>query len=151
LQRIAALFQIEAEINGHRAKQRHVIRQERMSPRFTDLKDFLTAALANLSRKSTLAVAIRYSLSRWPALTRFAADGRLEMTNDAAEGAIRGPQARRLAEPAVQVEAADGRGRPGSGPGRRQGPRHHQDALTPGTDPGARNGCSVARPSMSRS
>jgi transposase len=60
-----------------------------MPPRLTDLKDFLTAALTSVSRKSTLAVAIRYSLSRWPALTRFAADGRLEMTNNAAERAIR--------------------------------------------------------------
>jgi transposase len=76
LQRIAALFQIEAEINGHRAKQRHVIRQERMPPRLPDLKDFITAALTRLSRKSTLAVAIRpevikYALAVVNTCTRF--------------------------------------------------------------------------------
>jgi hypothetical protein len=89
LERMAALFQIEAEINGHGPRQRHAARQERAFPRLADLKDLLDSALASLSRKSTLAVAIRYSLSRWPALTRFTADGRLEMTNNAAERAIR--------------------------------------------------------------
>jgi transposase len=32
---------------------------------------------------------IRYSLSRWAALTRYTTDGRLEMTNNAVERAIR--------------------------------------------------------------
>jgi transposase len=89
LERIAALFQIEAEINGRAPDQRRAIRQEHTRPRLADLKDFLERALASLSRKSTLAVAIRYSLSRWPALCRFAHDGRLEMSNNAAERAIR--------------------------------------------------------------
>jgi transposase len=89
LARIAALFQIEAEINGHGPRQRHAVRQERALPRLADLRAFLDTALASLSRKSALAVAIRYSLSRWQALIQFAADGRLEMTNNAAERAIR--------------------------------------------------------------
>ena len=89
LERIAALFQIEAEINRRGPDQRHAIRREHTRPRLADLKDFLERALASLSRKSTLAVAIRYSLSRWPALCRFAHDGRLEMSNNAAERAIR--------------------------------------------------------------
>jgi hypothetical protein len=41
------------------------------------------------SGKSTLAGAIRYATARWDALTRFTTDGRLEMTNNAAERAIR--------------------------------------------------------------
>ncbi|HEU4906008.1 MAG TPA: IS66 family transposase [Solirubrobacterales bacterium] len=89
LERIAALFQIEAEINGLDPKARRAVRQERTVPRLAELKDVLDRALARISRKSTLAVAIRYSLSRWPALCRFAHDGRLEMTNNAAERAIR--------------------------------------------------------------
>jgi hypothetical protein len=47
------------------------------------------ATLGKISGKSTFAQAIRYALSRWAALTRFTADGRLEMTNNAAERAIR--------------------------------------------------------------
>jgi hypothetical protein len=89
LARIAALFQIEAGINGHGPEHRHAVRQEQALPRLAALKDFFDSALASLSRKSGLAAAIRYSLSRWQALCRFAHDGRLEMTNNAAERAIR--------------------------------------------------------------
>ena len=54
-----------------------------------ELKAFLTATLAAISGKSTLANAIRYALSRWEALCRFTSDGRLEMENNAAERGIR--------------------------------------------------------------
>jgi transposase len=89
LERIAALFQIEAEINGCAPEERRAVRQARTLPRLADLKDVLERALTSISRKSGLAVAIRYSLSRWPALVRFTGDGRLEMTNNSAERAIR--------------------------------------------------------------
>ena len=89
LARIAGLFKIEAEINGHGPEQRHAARQERALPQLVALKEFLDEALDRISRKSGLAAAIRYGLSRWQALCRFAHDGRLEMTNNAAERAIR--------------------------------------------------------------
>jgi transposase len=89
LERIAALFQIEAEINGRAPEERRAVRQERTLPRLAELKAVLERALASISRKSTLALAIRYSLSRWPALCQFAHHGRLEMTNNSAERAIR--------------------------------------------------------------
>jgi transposase len=89
LERIAGLFKIEAEINGHGPAQRHAARQERALPQLVALKEFLDEALDRISRKSGLAAAIRYGLSRWQALCRFAHDGRLEMTNNAAERAIR--------------------------------------------------------------
>ncbi len=50
---------------------------------------WLEAALAKLSRKSDTAAAIRYALSRWPALTRYVEDGQLEIDNNAAERALR--------------------------------------------------------------
>jgi transposase len=89
LERMTALFKIEAEINAHGPEHRHAVRQERSLPLLVELKDFLAAAFASISRKSSLAAAIRYSLARWPALCRFTEDGRLEMTNNAAERAIR--------------------------------------------------------------
>jgi transposase len=89
LERIAALFEIEAQINGHDPARRHAARQEHTLPQLAELKEFLDAALGRISRKSSLAVAIRYGLSRWQALCRFAHDGRLEMTNNTAERAIR--------------------------------------------------------------
>ncbi|EME69302.1 transposase [Paramagnetospirillum caucaseum] len=45
--------------------------------------------MAKISGKSELAAAIRYARSRWAALSRYLDDGRLEMTNNAAERAIR--------------------------------------------------------------
>lgn len=89
LQRIGRLFAIEAEINGSEPQRRLAVRRERSLPLLGELKAFLDRALATISRKSALAGAIRYSLSRWASLVRFTEDGRLEMTNNAAERAIR--------------------------------------------------------------
>jgi hypothetical protein len=50
---------------------------------------WLEATLAKLSRKSDTAAAIRYALSRWPALTRYIDDGQLDIDNNAAERALR--------------------------------------------------------------
>jgi hypothetical protein len=89
LERIATLFAVEAEINGHAPERRLAVRQARSSPLLTELKAFLETGLSRLSRASELAKAFRYSLNRWEALTRYTTDGRLEMTNNAAERAIR--------------------------------------------------------------
>jgi hypothetical protein len=48
------------------------------------------ATRPKLSRRSDLAVAIRYALTRWTALTRYVDDGRLEIDNNAAERSLRG-------------------------------------------------------------
>ena len=53
------------------------------------MKTWLEATLAKLSAKSDTAAAIRYALSRWPALTRYTDDGHLEIDNNAAERALR--------------------------------------------------------------
>ena len=53
------------------------------------LAHILDTTLPKLSSKGELAGAIRYARSRWPALTRYLADGRLEISNNAAERAIR--------------------------------------------------------------
>jgi hypothetical protein len=89
LERIQALFAIEAEIRGRPAAERQAIRQARAGPLLEDLHRWFHATLAKLSRKSPLAVAIRYALTRWTALTRYLNDGRLELENNAAERALR--------------------------------------------------------------
>ena len=89
LDRIAELFAIEAPINGRAPSERLAVRQQDAVPLLAELEAFLNKALNQISGKSTLAQAIRYSLSRWPALTRYTTDGRLEMTNNAVERAIR--------------------------------------------------------------
>ena len=45
---------------------------------------------ARISKHSETGKAIDYSLKRWPALTRFLDDGRLCISNNAAERALRG-------------------------------------------------------------
>ena len=81
-------FAVEADIRGRSPPERREARQRRSTPILVDLKAFLDATLAKISGKSSLAGAIRYATSRWAALTRFVVDGRLEMTNNAAERAI---------------------------------------------------------------
>lgn len=54
-----------------------------------ELHDWLTAQLAKLSRNHDLAKAINYMLRRWDAFTRFLDDGRVCLTNNAAERALR--------------------------------------------------------------
>ena len=89
LERIAKLFEIETRINGRPPRERLAARQQEAVPLLGKLKTCLNNALSQISGKSTLAKAIRYSLSRWAALTRYTTDGRLEMTNNAVERAIR--------------------------------------------------------------
>lgn len=83
LERIAELFEIEIRINGRTPQERLAVRQQEAVPLLGALKSYLENALSQISGKSTLAKAIRYSLPRWLALTRYTRDGRLEMTNNA--------------------------------------------------------------------
>ena len=89
LDRIRALYGIEAEARGKPPDERQRLRQQKTGPLLDALKDWLAATNIRLSQKSDLAKAVRYTLSRWVALTRFADDGRLEIDNNAAERAIR--------------------------------------------------------------
>ena len=91
LQRIAALFAIEGAIRGQSPDRRAAARAEHAGPLLEQLKAFLEAALNRISGKSGLEAAIRYALSRWKALTRYVTDGRLDMSNNAAERAMRPP------------------------------------------------------------
>jgi transposase len=89
LERIGELYAIEAAMNGRPPEQRLALRRAEAVPRLAELNAFLESALNQISGKSKLARAIRYSLSRWAALTRYTTDGRLEICNNAAERAIR--------------------------------------------------------------
>jgi transposase len=89
LQRIGQLFDIERSAMGQPPEQRRLIRQRAARPLMDDLAAFLDASLATISGRSELAKAIRYARSRWIALTRYLDDGTLEISNNAAERAIR--------------------------------------------------------------
>ena len=89
LDRIGRLYGIEAEIRGRPPNERAAVRQARAGPELDSLHAWLHTIVAKLSKKSELALAIRYALSRWTALTRYRDDGRLEIDNNAAERALR--------------------------------------------------------------
>ena len=90
VRRIDELFAIEREINGQPPDQRRAIRQQRSKPLADALETWLKAERKKLSSKAPVAKAIDYSLKRWPAFTRFLDDGRVCMSNNAAERAVRG-------------------------------------------------------------
>ena len=90
LRRIAALYAIEAEINGQPAEQRLAERQARSKPLLDDLHEWLLTQRRRLSGKSTLGKAIQYALNRWDALARYLEDGRLSIDNNLAERQLRG-------------------------------------------------------------
>ena len=90
VKRIDALFAIEREINGLPADQRLAVRAERSRPLVAELEDWLRRKRPGLSAKSPVAKAIDYLLKRWPAFTRFLEDGRICLSNNAAERALRG-------------------------------------------------------------
>ncbi len=89
LDRIGTLFDIERAIAGQPPESRRSVRQRTARPRITELATWLDEQLQKLPRKSDLAGAIRYARSRWHALTRYLDDGRLEISNNAAENHIR--------------------------------------------------------------
>lgn len=90
VKRIDALFEIEREINGLTAEQRLAAREERSAPLVDALEGWMRAERARLSRHASVAKAIDYMLKRWPAFTGFLRDGRICLSNNAAERALRG-------------------------------------------------------------
>jgi transposase len=89
LQRIAALYEIEAEIRGLSAEQRRAARQLRTKPLLDAMRLWLEQRRALLPRKSPLAEAIGYPLNQWEGLTRFVDDGRIEIDSNTVERSMR--------------------------------------------------------------
>ena len=89
LERIAALYRIEASIRGDPPDKRKRVRQEQAAPHIDDLQTWLHAQLTHISGKSALASAIRYGLTRLKRLRPYLEDGRLSIDNNAAERGMR--------------------------------------------------------------
>jgi len=90
VRRIDAVFAIEREINGQPTEARLAARQRRILPLIDELGSWMRAERARLSRHAEVAKAFDYILTRWPAFTVFLRDGRICLTNNAAERALRG-------------------------------------------------------------
>lgn len=82
---VFAIFDAERAINGLPAEQRLTVRQEHIAPLVADLEVWMRA-----TRHADLAKAMDYMLKRWDAFTRFLIDGRICLTNNAAERELRG-------------------------------------------------------------
>jgi hypothetical protein len=90
VKRIDVLFDIEREINGESAEQRRRARQQRSVPVLIELQAWLRDERVRLSRAAAVAGPIDYLLRRWDRFARFAEDGRICLSNNAAERALRG-------------------------------------------------------------
>ncbi|QDM15504.1 IS66 family transposase [Tardiphaga sp. vice352] len=90
VRRIDALFEIERGINGETPERRRAVRQELSAPLVGDLEVWMREQRAKLSRSNDVAKAMDYMLKRWSSFTRFLEDGRVCLSNNAAERAVRG-------------------------------------------------------------
>jgi len=90
VRRIDGLFDIERSINGQSAEQRLRIRKEQSASLLASLEAWLREQRSRLSNASSVAKPMDYMLRRWDRFTRFIDDGRICLTNNAAERALRG-------------------------------------------------------------
>jgi transposase len=90
VRRIDALFDIERTLNGQSAERRKAVRQELSAPLVADLEAWMREQRAKLSRGNDVAKAMDYILKRSAVFTRFLDDGRICLSNNAAERGLRG-------------------------------------------------------------
>ena len=90
VKKIDAIFDIERELNGLSAEERLSVRRSLTMSLVASLEDWVRAERARLSRHAETAKAMDYMLKRWASFTRFLDDGRICLTNNAAERELRG-------------------------------------------------------------
>ena len=90
VRRIDRVFDVEREINGTPIDNRLAVRREHAAPLVADLEAWMRENRARLSRHDPVAKAMDYMLKDWAAFTRFLDDGRICITNNAAERSLRG-------------------------------------------------------------
>jgi transposase len=90
VRRIDAIFAVEREINGQSAEQRLAVRRERVAPLVASLEQWMRNERMKLSRHNDIAKAMDYMLKQWKAFSCFLNDGRICLTNNAAERSLRG-------------------------------------------------------------
>jgi transposase len=89
VRRIDLIFDAERALNGLTAEKRLDLRRTHVAPLLADLETWMRTERAKFSRHNDVAKAMDYMLKRWPAFTRFLDDGRICLTNNAAERALR--------------------------------------------------------------
>ena len=90
VQRIDRVFEIERDLGGKPADARRDLRQQLTAPIIVELETWMRDSRAKLSRHDPVAKAMDYMLKDWSAFTAFLDDGRICLSNNAAERALRG-------------------------------------------------------------
>jgi transposase len=90
VQKFDAIFALERSINGSSSEERLVARRKDIAPLVNDLIDWMTRERGKLSRHNEVAKAMDYMLKRIDVFTRFLHDGRICLSNNAAERELRG-------------------------------------------------------------
>lgn len=90
VRRIDAIFDVERSIRGLPPEQRRAVRQDKIGPLVADFESWMRDVRRTMSRHADVAKAIDYMLKRWTSFSRFLDDGRICLTNNAAERALRG-------------------------------------------------------------
>lgn len=89
LDRIGAIYDIEARITGQSAQARHAARQLHSKPKVEAFHAWAQIQITKIPAKGDLANAFRYALTRWPAFCLFLEDGRVAIDNNPAERALK--------------------------------------------------------------
>jgi len=89
LDRIGAIYDIEAQITGQSAHARHAARQLHSKPKVEAFHVWAQIQLTKIPAKGDLANAFRYALTRWSAFCLFLDDGRVAIDNNPAERALK--------------------------------------------------------------
>ncbi len=90
VRRIDAIFAFERAILGRTAEERQAARAEHVAPLVNDLRSWIVGHRSTLSRASDVAKVMDYMLGDWEAFAAFLDDGRICLTNNCAERALRG-------------------------------------------------------------
>jgi transposase len=90
VQKFDAIFMLERSINGMSPEARVTARRRDIAPLVNDLIEWMKRERAKLSRHNEVAKAMDYMLKRIDVFTRFLEDGRICLSNNAAERELRG-------------------------------------------------------------
>ncbi len=90
VRRIDAIFDVERAINGLPVERRLAVRQDQVAPMVTELETWMRAARTRMSRHAEVGKAMDYMLKRWNTFSQFLDDGRICLSNNAAERVLRG-------------------------------------------------------------
>ena len=89
VQKFDAIFALERAINGMSPAERVAVRRKNIAPLVNDLIEWMKRERAKLSHHNDVAKAMTYMLKRVDVFTRFLEDGRICLSNNAAERELR--------------------------------------------------------------